>query len=336
MKVFCGLLVRGVFVSETGGDGQDMEFRVNDGAVGFQHEGQKNGIGKAVGNVISSAERMSDGVDVAHIGFGEGTACIVGGPEHVSAGVDIEAFFDGGVEIFKDKFHGLEGIFPGAVSGGVADIGLHGVGQGIHSGGGGDERRQAKCHLRVQHCVVRNQEKVVDGIFVSAFIVGDDGSQSGLAAGACGSGDGDEKGQLMVDFEDSFHFGETLFRAGGPGTDGLGAVHAGTSAETDDGLAVVGKIEIQGLLDVGSSGIGNSSVVDDAGDSGIGQSLFEALCEAELSDAAVGDEKDGIAVFLFQKSRDLLHASQNFRIAVGKERKSQLKCRLEDAAVNFL
>ena len=94
----------------------------------------------------------------------------------------------------------------------------------------------------------------------------------------------------MADFEDSFHFGETLFRAGGPGTDGLGAVHAGTSTETDDGLAVVGKIEIQGLLDVGSSGIGNSSVVDDAGDSGIGQSLFEALCEAELSDAAVGDE----------------------------------------------
>ena len=45
---FCGLLVRGIFVSETGGDGQDMEFRVNDGAVGFQHEGQKNGIGKAM------------------------------------------------------------------------------------------------------------------------------------------------------------------------------------------------------------------------------------------------------------------------------------------------
>lgn len=124
-------------------------------------------------------------------------------------------FSTGGVEIFKDKFHGLEGIFPGAVGGGVADIGLHGVGQGIHSGGGGDERWQAKCHLRVQHRVVRNQEKVVDGIFVSAFIVGDDGSQSGLAAGACGSGNGDEKGQLMADFEDSFHFGETLFRAGG-------------------------------------------------------------------------------------------------------------------------
>ena len=63
------------------------------------------------------------------------------------------------------------------------------------------------------------------------------------------------------------------------------------------------------------------------------------VCQAALLPclpALAGDEKDGIAVFLFQKSRDLLHASQNFRIAVGKERKSQLKCRLEDAAVNFL
>ena len=57
---------------------------------------------------------------------------------------DVEAFcHTARVEIFKDQLHGLEGIFAGAVGGGVADIGLHGVGQGIHSGGGGDERRQA-------------------------------------------------------------------------------------------------------------------------------------------------------------------------------------------------
>lgn len=35
----------------------------------------------------------------------------------------LKPFSTASVEIFKDKFHGLEGIFPGAVGGGVADIG---------------------------------------------------------------------------------------------------------------------------------------------------------------------------------------------------------------------
>ena len=68
-------------------------------------------------NIIFSAEGMCNCVDISNVGFGEGTACEIGGAEHISSCFNIIAVCVGGIQIFKDQSDSIQAFFlvPGVV-----------------------------------------------------------------------------------------------------------------------------------------------------------------------------------------------------------------------------
>ena len=132
-----------MFIAETGSYGKVAEF-VSDGiSVCFQYHRKDHCIGKPVWNIIFSAEGMCNCVDISNVGFGEGTACEIGGAEHISSCFNIIAVCVGGIQIFKDQSDSIQGIFSRARCSGISNVGFHCVSQGIHAGGSCDKRRKA-------------------------------------------------------------------------------------------------------------------------------------------------------------------------------------------------
>ena len=132
-----------MFIAETGSYGKVAEF-VSDGiSVCFQYHRKDHCIGKPMWNIIFSAEGMCNCVDISNVGFGEGTACEIGGAEHISSCFNIIAVCVGGIQIFKDQSDSIQGIFSCARCSGISNVGFHCVSQGIHAGGSCDKRRKA-------------------------------------------------------------------------------------------------------------------------------------------------------------------------------------------------
>lgn len=65
----------------------------------------------------------------------------------------------------------------GQLGSGLADVGLNGMGQGVHSCGSGNKGGQAQGDLRVQHRVVGDEGKVVDRVLVLFLRVSNDSGQ---------------------------------------------------------------------------------------------------------------------------------------------------------------
>ena len=132
-----------MFIAETGSYGKVAEF-VSDGiSVCFQYHRKDHCIGKPMWNIIFSAEGMCNCVDISNVGFGEGTACEIGGAEHISSCFNIIAVCVGGIQIFKNQSDSIQGIFSCARCSGISNVGFHCVSQGIHACGSCDKRRKA-------------------------------------------------------------------------------------------------------------------------------------------------------------------------------------------------
>ena len=69
--------------------------------------------------------------------------------------------------------------------------------------------------------------------------------------------------------QDSFHLGQRLIGFNRTGTDCLGTVHAGTAAETDDGITALFMVKLQGFADIDSSRVGNCFIINGIGDAGL-------------------------------------------------------------------
>ena len=69
--------------------------------------------------------------------------------------------------------------------------------------------------------------------------------------------------------QDSLHLSQRLIGFDRTGTDCLGAVHAGTAAETDDGITAFLVVKLQGFADIDSSRVGNCFVINGIGDTGL-------------------------------------------------------------------
>ena len=74
------------------------------------------------------------------------------------------------------------------------------VRQGIHSGGGGQMRREGEGNSRIQHSIVGDHGEVVHGVFVVGLCVGDHSGGCCFAAGTGGGGNGDQRREPAADF----------------------------------------------------------------------------------------------------------------------------------------
>ena len=67
----------------------------------------------------------------------------------------------------------------------AADIRFYGMRQRIHARRCGNALRQSQRHMIIQNGILRNQGKIIDGIFVLRAAVRNDRRQCGFAACSC-------------------------------------------------------------------------------------------------------------------------------------------------------
>ena len=170
---------------------------------------------------------------------------------------------------------------------------------------------------------------------MAGFCIGDHGCKCGFTSGSGSCGDGDEKRQFFVDFQDSFHLCQRLVRFGNAGCGSFCTVHAGTAAKADDRLAVVVQIHMKSLVHIDGRGICYGFVIDLVGNAVSFQSLLQAFCKAKASDTCVCDDQYVVITSFFQNFRDTSDASDDLRIAVRKYGKCKFKDVLENTAVSF-
>ena len=104
-------------------------------AADVRHE---DGVGVAVGNVVSAAEWIAEGVDGGGVDGAEAEAAVEAAEGDLFAGGEVVWFTYGGGERGGDFSDSVEG--PGVDHGvrEVVRVGFDAVGEGVEAGGGGD------------------------------------------------------------------------------------------------------------------------------------------------------------------------------------------------------
>ena len=207
------------------------------------------------------------------------------------------------------------------------------MGQGVHAGGGGDEGREAHSDGGVQHGVVGNEGKVVDGVLVVALRVGDDGGQGGLAAGTGGGGYGDGERGGQQDLEKAPHLPHALPRSGDPGAHALGAVHYRAAPHSDDGPGPRLQVEPPPLLHVLDGGVRHGAVIYGAGNTRSLQVLLQGGGEAQTADRAVGNQQHRAHLLLLKQRRDGAQPLQRHRLPIGQQGQSDAEHGLKSSAI---
>ena len=129
---------------------------------------------------------------------------------------------------------------------------------------------------------------------MAGFCVRDHGCKCGFTSGSGSCGDGDEKRQFFVDFQDSFHLCQRLVRFGNAGCGSFCTVHTGTAAETDDHVSAESLGFVGAVLDGIHAGFQLGFSVQLPFDAAGGQGFFEGLLDADLGQTGVGhDERFG-------------------------------------------
>ena len=213
-------------------------------AVVSQNHGQQHRVGEAVTHAVQPAQRVGNGVDVAHTGAGEGHARLIGGGEQCLPRLHVVAVGAGVLQPAEDGDHRLlrHGV---GLAGGVkpADICLHRVSQGVHAGLGGGVGRQGHGEQWIQHGAAGDQAQVVDGVLV-VIRAGDHGGDGGLRAGTGGGGYGDKGRNGAAHLQETRQLLRRLAGAHHQRCGGLGGVHGTAAAHRHQAVAM--RLSIQG------------------------------------------------------------------------------------------
>ena len=296
---------------------------------------EQNGVCQSVRDVVLSAERMSDSVDISDIGFGKGRACEISGVQHIAACLGVIAVVTGAVEIGKDQLDGLDGIGAGFLRGGASDVRFDRMGEGIHTGGRGHVARQRTGDLRIEHRIARDKREVVDRILVARLAVGDDSGECRLAAGSGGRRNRNQRRQTLMYLENTLHLRQRLTWFCDARTDCFGTVDGRAAAESDDRLTVAAQVHRACLLDILAGRIGHRPVIDAAVDVRLVQAVLQRFGDAESADTGVCDEQNAGDILFTEQGGQFLCTSQQCRLAIGKNGNCRTEYRLEGTAIGF-
>lgn len=88
-------------------------------------------------------------------------------------------------------------------------------------------------------------------------------------------------------------------------------------AKADNGIAVVCLIQLNGLRYIDSRGIGNGFIVNEIRNFVLVEGCFQTLGEAEITNAGICNDENGIALFPADNLRQRLDAANDFWLEVG-------------------
>ncbi|EPY38964.1 hypothetical protein AGDE_04965 [Angomonas deanei] len=264
----------------------------NHGLVVVLDVGEKDGIADTVGEVVHGTELVGHGVDVAEAGAVEGHTGEVLGIAHTLSGGDIVTVEGGSHEVLLDETHGLKRAGISDVGGTEGAVGLDGVGEGVHTSGGGDRLGELHHHLSIV-----NGDGGGDGVggdhhLHLTHLIGDDG-EAGDLGGGTGSGVDGNAGVLRLLGDIETLVVVDLTAVGLDDSDTLGAVLGTTTTNTDDAVGL-GLLEgLETVFDVLHGGVGLHIVEDgEVGDTSVVLEGGEGgLNEAGGDDTLVGHDK---------------------------------------------
>ncbi|VTR67739.1 hypothetical protein DESC_610322 [Desulfosarcina cetonica] len=261
--------------------------------------GQQDGVADTMGQIVEPAQLVGHGVHMAKAGVVEGHAGQILGVAHLVTGLHVLAVGHGGPQVSGDQFDGLEGAGVGNRGGRGGNIGFHGVGQGIHAGGGGQCRGHAHHEQRVVDGHVGGYPPVHDGHFDLAAGVGDDAETGHLAGRSGGGVDGDERWHGLGGLVHALVITD-VSTVGGDDADALATVVGAAAAQGNDQVALRRLVKIIALMHVVVRGVGMGTVVDHRIHTAFGlDHCCDLVGDTRRSDALVrADERLGSAEHL--------------------------------------
>ncbi len=199
----------------------------------------------------------------------------------------------GAAEVLGDELDGLEVEHIGHFPGGLGDVAFDGVGESVHAGGGGQAAGHGGHHVGVNDGDFGDVVGVDADELALLFHVGDDVVDGDFGGGAGGGRDGDGEDGVILGGSNAFKASDVReFGVVGDDADGLGGVHGGAAADSDDGVrARFGKGLAAGL-DVFNGRVGLDLAEEGIGDTGGVEDVAYLFGDAELHKVGVRAEKN--------------------------------------------
>lgn len=278
------------------------EFLLCGFAVRFEDIRKDDCVRKTVRHAVFTAEGVCYRVYVTDVCTSEGFACEVRRVLHIVTCGEVLGFVVCEFEVFADEFDcidcvllGLRGVFS-------ADIRFDRVSQCVHTRGGGDVRRKTDGKFGVHNDVSRNEERIVDGVLLVSFGIGDNRRKGCFGTGT-GSGRNRNEGcgEFLHYLDESFHLRNGLVGFRYSCADDLRAVHCGTAAECDDDVTVVLFEHFETVFDIADGRIGNDFVENARVHTFRLAGFEDGGVHAEVVKTAVGDDEDALVVLGFQE-----------------------------------
>ncbi len=146
--------------------------------------------------------------------------------------------------------------------GASSDIRLHRMRERIHARGGSDRLGQTQGNPIVQHGIMRNEGKVVDGILVVLFAVGNHRRKSRFATRTCRGRHGNQRRQFLPDAQQAFHLTHRLVRLDHTCARDFGTVDGRTATESDNRLTGIVEVHLACLFHVVNGRIGYGLIIN--------------------------------------------------------------------------
>ena len=180
-----------------------------------------------------------------------------------------------------------------------------------------------------------NQREIIDRIFVVGVGIRNHSRQRCLAPRPGGSGNRHQRGQLSVYLQEPPHLLHRLPGLRDPRPCRLGTVYGGTTAESDDGVAMVGQVGFFCLFHIVDRRVLYGIVVDGIGHARLLQGICQRLQQAQPGNPFVRDDQDALFSLLGQDAAQIFHVLQDFRLPVWQDGKRHPEAELECPTVNF-
>ena len=259
------------------------------GVVGHDG-GQEGGAGLTVRHIVVSGKGVCHGVVHAQTHVGEAHTGHVLAQSHALAALG--GVGHGPAQGGGDDADSLDVEHIRQSPGTLGDVALNGVGQSVHTRGGGEGSGHGGHHVGIHHGDDRDIVGVHANELALLLHVGDDVVDGDLGGGAGGGGDGDD-GHAGV-LGGSYTLQRTNVGELGVGdddADGLGGVHGRAAADGHDAISL-GCLEGRDTaLDVLDGGVGLDVREDGVGDGGGIQKVGDLGGHTELDEVGVGGDE---------------------------------------------
>ena len=251
---------------------------------------------------------MCHGVDDAQTHIGEAHTGDVLAQSHALAA--LRGVLHGTAQVLADELNGLqmEHIGDGAVA--LGDIALDGVGQSIHTGGGGQALGHGGHHIGIDHSDFGDIVGVHADELALLLHIGDDVVDGDLGRSTGGGGHGN--GEHSVLLGGSHTFQRAHIRELGvvdDDADGLCGIHGGAAADGHDAVCLSSLEGCHAVLHVGDGGVGLDLAVNRVGEVCSIQQVGDLLGHAKLDQVGVRADKSLLVAAGGQLGNDVLNGT---------------------------